>query len=130
MAGLPGLDGTRATTDLQPGAPTRTPQRPGILGPKHLPESFRRDWVMNANDSYWTPNDKVRLTGYPRIIGCEDCERTMRTKVVMSYVRDQLEERQGDADDAARRTSTPTACTPPRSPARAGGSTRSATRPA
>jgi acyl-homoserine-lactone acylase len=45
---------------------------------------------MNANDSYWLPNDKVRLTGYPRIIGCEGCERTMRTKVVMAYVRDRL----------------------------------------
>jgi acyl-homoserine-lactone acylase len=50
----------------------------------------RHDWVMNAKDSYWKPNDKVELTGYPRIIGCEACERTMRTEVVMSYVRDQL----------------------------------------
>jgi acyl-homoserine-lactone acylase len=89
-AGLPGLDGTRATTDCRWGT-DKDAQRPGILGPKNLPETFRRDWVMNANDSYWAPNDKVRLTGYPRIIGCEDCERTMRTKVVMSYVRDQLE---------------------------------------
>jgi acyl-homoserine-lactone acylase len=88
-AGLPGLDGTRATGECAWGADADA-QRPGILGPKHLPDVVRRDWVMNANDSYWAPNDDVRLTGYPRIIGCEDCERSMRTKVVMSYVRDRL----------------------------------------
>ncbi|HEU5037430.1 MAG TPA: penicillin acylase family protein [Nocardioides sp.] len=88
-AGLPGLDGTRAETSCKWGT-DKDAQRPGILGPKRLPEVFRRDWVMNANDSYWMPNDKVQLTGFPRIIGCENCARTMRTKVVMSYVRDQL----------------------------------------
>ncbi len=89
IAGLPGLDGTRAATSCAWGT-DEDAQRPGILGPSHLPAVVRRDWVMNANDSYWMPNDTVRLTGYPRIIGCEQCERTMRTKVVMSYVRDQL----------------------------------------
>ncbi len=89
VAGLPGLDGTRASTSCAWGTDADA-ERPGILGPQHLPEVVRRDWVMNANDSYWLPNDKVRLTGYPRIIGCEDCQRTMRTKVVMAYVRDQL----------------------------------------
>lgn len=89
VAGLPGLDGTRADTTCKWGT-DKDAQRPGILGPKRMPEVFRRDWVMNANDSYWAPNDTVRLTGFPRIIGCENCERTMRTKVVMAYVRDQL----------------------------------------
>ena len=89
VAGLPGLDGTRAGTSCAWGT-DKDAERPGILGPSHLPEVVRRDWVMNANDSYWKPNDKVELTGYPRIIGCERCERTMRTKVVMSYVRDRL----------------------------------------
>lgn len=88
-AGLPGLDGTRAQTACRWGT-DKDAERPGIFGPKTLPEVVRRDWVMNANDSYWMPNDKVRLTGFPRIIGCEGCERTMRTKVVMSYVRDQV----------------------------------------
>ena len=89
-AGLPGLDGTKASTSCAWGA-DKDAERPGILGPSNLPSVVRRDWVMNANDSYWMPNDHVRLTGYPRIIGCEACERSMRTKVVMSYVRDQLE---------------------------------------
>jgi acyl-homoserine-lactone acylase len=88
-AGLPGLDGTKASTSCAWGT-DKDAERPGILGPSHLPAVVRRDWVMNANDSYWMPNDHVQLTGYPRIIGCEGCERSMRTKVVMSYVRDQL----------------------------------------
>ena len=91
IAGLPGLDGTRAATSCRWGT-DKDAERPGILGPSHLPEVFRRDWVMNANDSYWAPNDEVRLTGYPRMIGCEDCQRSMRTKVVMAYVRDQLKQ--------------------------------------
>ena len=90
-AGLPGLDGTRADGECAWGDDTATgAERPGILGPEHLPDVVRRDWVINANDSYWLPNDDVRLTGYPRIIGCEACERSMRTKVVMAYVRDRL----------------------------------------
>lgn len=88
-AGLPGLDGARAAGECAWGTDADA-QRPGILGPRHLPDVVTRDWVMNANDSYWAPNDDVRLTGYPRIIGCESCERSMRTKAVMASVREQL----------------------------------------
>jgi len=91
VAGLPGLDGNRADGECAWGDDTATgAERPGILGPQHLPDVVRRDWVTNANDSYWLPNDHVRLTGYPRIVGCEACVRSMRTKVVMAYVRDRL----------------------------------------
>jgi acyl-homoserine-lactone acylase len=89
VAGLPGLDGTRANGACAWGADDDA-QRPGILGPENLPAVVTDDWVMNANDSYWAPNDRKRLEGYPRIIGCESCERSMRTKVVMAYVRDRL----------------------------------------
>lgn len=89
VAGLPGLDGTRATSACAWGIDADA-QRPGIFGNSHLPEVVRRDWVANANDSYWTPNDKVRLEGYPGIIGCEQCERTPRTKMVYRYVTDRL----------------------------------------
>lgn len=90
LAGLPGLDGTRAGSSCE----WRTDDdsvRPGVFGPKNLPVTFRRDWVGNANDSYWTPNDTVRLEGFARIIGCEECERTMRTRMVYRYVTDRLE---------------------------------------
>ena len=89
VAGLPGLDGTRAGSSCA----WRTDAdsaRPGVFGPSNLPAAYRRDWVANANDSYWTPNDSVRLEGFARIIGCERCERTMRTRMVYRYVTDRL----------------------------------------
>ncbi|MEJ7796619.1 MAG: penicillin acylase family protein [Nocardioides sp.] len=89
LAGLPGLDGTFASSSCAWGT-DEDAQRPGIFGPRNLPHVVRKDWVMNANDSYWTPNDAVRLEGFARIIGCEECERTMRTRMVAQYVAGRL----------------------------------------
>ncbi|MEO5653067.1 MAG: penicillin acylase family protein [Marmoricola sp.] len=89
VAGLPGLDGTRATADCAWGTDADA-QRPGILGPKNLPAAVRRDWVVNANDSYWLPNPAQKLEGFARIIGCEKCQRTLRTRMVSRYVMDRL----------------------------------------
>ncbi|WP_418062474.1 penicillin acylase family protein [Pimelobacter simplex] len=89
VAGLPGLNGLLADGACKWGTDADA-QRPGILGPARLPAVVRRDWVMNANDSYWTPNDQVRLEGYASIIGCEKCVRTMRTRMVAQYVLDRL----------------------------------------
>ena len=61
-------------------------------GPATCPYAIRRDWVANANDSYWLPNPDERLEGYAGIIGCERCERTMRTRMVYRYVQDRLAE--------------------------------------
>jgi acyl-homoserine-lactone acylase len=89
LAGLPGLDGTRASGDCawrdDPDAPY-----PGIFGSANLPDTIRRDWVVNANDSYWLPNPAQPLEGYARIIGCEQCERSLRTRMVYRYVLDRL----------------------------------------
>ena len=89
LAGLPVLDGTRADGECawrdDPDA-----ARPGIFGPAKLPSAVRRDWVVNANDSYWLPNPAQRLEGFARIIGCERCERTVRTRMVYRYVMDRL----------------------------------------
>ena len=90
LAGLPGLDGTRADGDCKWRTDEDAP-REGIFGDKNLPETFRRDWVINANDSYWLPNPEERLEGYARIIGCEECERTVRTRMVYRYVMDRLD---------------------------------------
>ena len=87
VAGLPGLDGTRADSDCAWGTDADA-QRPGIFGPKNLPATDRRDWVMNANDSYWLPNPAQKLEGFARIIGCEKCQRTLRTRMVDRYVID------------------------------------------
>ncbi|KAA1418851.1 acylase [Nocardioides humilatus] len=89
VAGLPGLNGALADGTCNWGTDTEA-QRPGIFGDSHLPDVVTRTWVMNANDSFWTPNDKLRLEGYPDIIGCEKCKRTMRTRMVQQYVVDRL----------------------------------------
>ncbi|MGH3364824.1 MAG: penicillin acylase family protein [Nocardioidaceae bacterium] len=94
VAGLPGLDGSRAGGDCA----WRTDadaSRPGVFGPKNLPHTFRKDWVVNANDSYWLPNPEQRLEGFARIIGCESCERTLRTRMVYRYVLDRLDGKDG-----------------------------------
>jgi acyl-homoserine-lactone acylase len=98
LAGLPVLDGTRARSDCR----WRTDadaERPGIFGPHNLPKETRRDWVVNANDSYWLPNPRQPLEGYARIIGCERCERTLRTRMVYRYVLDRLAGTDGLAPD-------------------------------
>ncbi|MDO9455369.1 penicillin acylase family protein [Nocardioides sp.] len=89
VAGLPGLDGTFAGSSCAWGTDADA-QRPGIFGTKNLPATVRRDWVMNANDSYWLPNPASPLEGYASIIGCERCARTMRTRMVSQYVIDRL----------------------------------------
>jgi acyl-homoserine-lactone acylase len=89
VAGLPVLDGTRAQSDCA-WRNDADAERPGIFGPSHLPREIRRDWVVNANDSYWLPNPKQPLEGYAGIIGCEKCERTLRTRMVYRYVLDRL----------------------------------------
>ena len=94
VAGLPGLDGSRASGDCA-WRNDEDAQRPGIFGPKNLPVTFRKDWVINANDSYWLPNPAERLEGFARIIGCEQCERTLRTRMVYRYVMDRLAGRDG-----------------------------------
>ena len=89
LAGLPGLDGTRADSDCR-WKTDADASRPGIFGPGHLPIAYRKDWVANANDSYWLPNPKQRLEGFARIIGCEKCERSLRTRMIYRYVLDRL----------------------------------------
>ena len=100
---VPDADGSGAAAGRRSARPRRDPclrglrlahrprrARPGIFGPSNLPKTIRRDWVVNANDSYWLPNPDARLEGYAGIIGCERCERTMRTRMVYRYVMDRL----------------------------------------
>ncbi len=89
LAGLPVLDGTRARSGCA-WKNDADAQRPGVFGPANLPDATRRDWVGNANDSYWLPNPNERLEGFASIIGCEKCERSLRTRMVYRYVTDAL----------------------------------------
>jgi len=84
-----GLDGTRAATNCAWGT-DKDSQHPGVFGPKEMPSEKRTDWIMNANDSYWLPNPAQPLTGYPSIIGCESCTRSLRTQQVAHYIIDDI----------------------------------------
>lgn len=90
VAGLPALDGTLAGGACAWGSDADA-SRPGMFGPGNLPKTVRTDWVMNSNDSYWLPNPAQKLEGFARIIGCERCVRTLRTRMVDHYVLDHLD---------------------------------------
>jgi acyl-homoserine-lactone acylase len=62
----------------------------GIIGPKHLPRVTRRDYVENSNDSYWLPSARVRLPGFARIIGPEESQRALRTRLGLIQAEQRL----------------------------------------
>lgn len=78
MPGLPVLDGSRSACEW--GTDADAPA-PGIFGPSHLPTLERDDFVGNFNDSYWLTNPAQPLTGYARIIGDENAQRSLRTRL-------------------------------------------------
>lgn len=87
MPGLALLDGSRADCewDTDPDAPA-----PGIFGGSNLPTLERDDWVHNCNDSYWITNPAEPLTGFASIIGPEETERTLRTRLCILQVQQRL----------------------------------------
>lgn len=90
MSDLPVLDGTRADS----GCAWRSDDdatRSGVFGPDNMPSLKTHEWAGNANDSHWTPNSSDRLDGFAGIIGCEECERSLRTRMVFEYVTDALD---------------------------------------
>ena len=62
----------------------------GIIGPGGLPRATRTDYVENSNDSYWLPSARLRLTGFPRIIGGEGTQRLLRTRLAMTLAEQRL----------------------------------------
>jgi acyl-homoserine-lactone acylase len=78
------LDGSRS--DCEWGRDADAIQ-PGTFGPSHMPHLFRRDYVTNSNDSYWLSNPEQPLEGFPRIIGDEGTERTLRTRLGLLMVQ-------------------------------------------
>ncbi|MEV4488648.1 acylase [Micromonospora coxensis] len=81
------LDGSRSACELgaDPDAAV-----PGILGPARLPALVRSDYVTNSNDSYWLANPGQRLEGFPRIIGNERTERSLRTRLGLLQVQQRV----------------------------------------
>jgi acyl-homoserine-lactone acylase len=63
---------------------------PGIVGPRRLPRVTRTDYVANSNDSYWLPSARMRLGGFPRIIGGEGTQRLLRTRLALIQAEQRL----------------------------------------
>jgi acyl-homoserine-lactone acylase len=91
--GLPVLDGSLSTCEWASdafGGPDPDAIEPGIFGPSHMPKLIRDDYVTNSNDSYWLSNPEEPLTGFDRIIGDEETERSLRTRSGLVMVEERL----------------------------------------
>ena len=86
LLGLPVLDASRSQCDWDTDPDSR---EPGLFGASKLPRVMRSDYVTNSNDSYWLSNPKQPLEGFPRIVGDERVERSLRTRIglVMTQAR-------------------------------------------
>ena len=87
VPGLPLLDGSRSECDWRTDADSR---QPGAFGPSKLPSLLTTDYVANMNDSYWLSNPEQPLTGFAGIIGREDYEQTLRTRMGFTLARERL----------------------------------------
>jgi acyl-homoserine-lactone acylase len=87
VLGLPILDGSRSECNWErsPGAVA-----PGTFPPDEVPTLLRRDYVHNGNDSHWLTNPEAPLTGFDRIIGIEEAERSLRTRLGLIQVAERL----------------------------------------
>ena len=85
--GLPVLDGSRSACNWEedPAAVA-----PGTFPADEVPTLDRDDYVHNGNDSHWLTNPEAPMTGFDRIIGIENAERTYRTRIGLVQVEERL----------------------------------------
>ncbi len=62
---------------------------PGIVAYDSSPRQARKDYVFNANDSYWLTNASAPLTGYSLLFGDERTERSPRTRMNLLMLTEQ-----------------------------------------
>jgi acyl-homoserine-lactone acylase len=60
----------------------------GVAPYASVPKIERRDYVFNANDSYWTPHAEERLEGFSPAHGPERAVRSLRTRQNMTTLSD------------------------------------------
>lgn len=63
---------------------------PGIFGPSRMPVLTRSDYAANFNDSAWLANARAPITGYPRVFGDIGTQRSLRTRMGITAVEEQL----------------------------------------
>jgi acyl-homoserine-lactone acylase len=55
--------------------------RPGVIPYSRMPQLERKDFVFNANDSFWLANPRRLLTGFSPLQGAEGTARSLRTRM-------------------------------------------------
>jgi acyl-homoserine-lactone acylase len=55
--------------------------RPGVIPYSRMPQLERKDFVFNANDSFWLANPRQLLTGFSPLQGAEGTARSLRTRM-------------------------------------------------
>ncbi len=55
--------------------------RAGVIPFSRMPQLERRDFVFNANDSFWMANPRQLLTGFSPLQGFENTARSLRTRM-------------------------------------------------
>lgn len=84
--GLTTLDGSNPACELgsDPGT------APEIFGFDSLPKLVTTEYAANANDSYWLTKADELLTGFPQIIGDEQVEQSIRTRLTFVQMQERL----------------------------------------
>jgi acyl-homoserine-lactone acylase len=63
--------------------------RPGVIPWSRMPQLERKDYVFNANDSFWLANPHQLLTGFSPLQGLEGTARSLRTRMNVLLLDDQ-----------------------------------------
>jgi acyl-homoserine-lactone acylase len=63
---------------------------PGTFGPSRMPLLNRADYASNFNDSAWLANARQPITGYPRVFGDIGTDRSLRTRMGITAIEEQL----------------------------------------
>lgn len=84
---LPILDGSMAACAWLTDGDAVTP---GIFGPGNMPHLTRTDYTENSNDSYWLANPHQPLEGFATIIGDERKARSLRTRLGLTMLEEDL----------------------------------------
>ncbi|PCC67700.1 acyl-homoserine-lactone acylase [Nannocystis exedens] len=78
QGGLVVLDGSDSTYEWQDSGDARAP---GLVPFSDMPQLDRRDFVFNANDSYWLANPAAPLEGFSPLHGAERAPQSPRTRM-------------------------------------------------
>jgi acyl-homoserine-lactone acylase len=62
--------------------------RPGVIPYSRMPQLERKDFVFNANDSFWLANPRQLLTGFSPLQGDEGTARSLRTRMNIVLLND------------------------------------------